>query len=261
MVSMDKLSQPCSLYVRVINDQRGKLITCRNECSYSRWKFHGRTIKCSQYVPRGPSYDTISVANRVCATTGARAGEGYVDGDTYLSVNFNYTSKHLWRNFGVIMALMVLGCAIYLLATEYISEQRSRGTFLIFPRAKKPYSQPRSDLESNSFRTGKVPNVATTMALQTPAHLQAQTSIFQWDSVCYDIKVNKKQEKRLLNNVEGWVRPGTLTALMVYNLSSSLKLKVRLTRLAGRDRGWENDFARCTSRPCNYRNCHWGDAC
>jgi ABC-type multidrug transport system ATPase subunit len=31
--------------------------------------------------------------------------------------------------------------------------------------------------------------------------------------VCYDIKI-KKKTRRLLDQVDGWVKPGTLTALM-----------------------------------------------
>ena len=33
------------------------------------------------------------------------------------------------------------------------------------------------------------------------------------EDVCYDIKI-KGQERRILSNVDGWVKPGTLTALM-----------------------------------------------
>lgn len=43
--------------------------------------------------------------------------------------------------------------------------------------------------------------------------IQKQTSIFHWSDVTYDIKV-KGGERRLLDLVDGWVKPGTLTALM-----------------------------------------------
>jgi ABC-type multidrug transport system ATPase subunit len=32
--------------------------------------------------------------------------------------------------------------------------------------------------------------------------------------VCYDIKIKKDETRRILDNVDGWVRPGALTALM-----------------------------------------------
>ena len=39
----------------------------------------------------------MSPHEKICATTGAAAGADYVDGDTYLAVNFNYVADHLWR--------------------------------------------------------------------------------------------------------------------------------------------------------------------
>lgn len=38
-------------------------------------------------------------------------------------------------------------------------------------------------------------------------------AIFHWRDLCYDIKI-KGETRRILNNVDGWVKPGTLTALM-----------------------------------------------
>ncbi|KAH3672518.1 hypothetical protein WICPIJ_010037, partial [Wickerhamomyces pijperi] len=37
--------------------------------------------------------------------------------------------------------------------------------------------------------------------------------VFHWRDVTYDIKVGKKP-KRILDHIDGWVKPGTLTALM-----------------------------------------------
>jgi len=42
-----------------------------------------------------------------------------------------------------------------------------------------------------------------------------QTAIFHWRDVCYDIKI--KGQPR---HVDGWIQPGTLTALMVSPLHS-----------------------------------------
>ena len=60
-------------------------------------EFHDRTIPCSQYVPCGLDYGSVSADERICATTGAAAGADFIDGDTYLAVNFNYYAEHLWR--------------------------------------------------------------------------------------------------------------------------------------------------------------------
>lgn len=44
--------------------------------------------------------------------------------------------------------------------------------------------------------------------------MQETENIFHWRRVCYDVKGAKKKNIRLLDQVDGWVQPGTLTALM-----------------------------------------------
>jgi len=60
-------------------------------------EFRGRRVECSQFIPMGPSYANVTPEQQICATTGAAAGANFVDGDTYLSVNYNYEVSHLWR--------------------------------------------------------------------------------------------------------------------------------------------------------------------
>lgn len=114
-----------------------------------------------------------------------------------------------------MIALMVFGCIVYLVATEYISEASSKGEILLFRRTRAPYTPSKIDEEAHgddrltSDILGREKSIP-----DAPAHLHQQTAVFHWDSVCYDIKI-KKDERRILNEVDGWVRPGTLTALMV----------------------------------------------
>ncbi|KZL68187.1 abc multidrug transporter [Colletotrichum incanum] len=44
--------------------------------------------------------------------------------------------------------------------------------------------------------------------------IDRQTAIFHWSNVCYEVKVKKNETKRILDGVDGWCEPGTLTALM-----------------------------------------------
>jgi ATP-binding cassette subfamily G (WHITE) protein 2 (PDR) len=60
-----------------------------------------------------------------------------------------------------------------------------------------------SEKSGNASRDGK-----------EEVNIQKQTSIVSWKDVTYDIKI-KGEERRILDNVDGWVKPGTLTALMV----------------------------------------------
>ena len=44
--------------------------------------------------------------------------------------------------------------------------------------------------------------------------LTAGASVFHWEDLCYDIQI-KGKDRRLLDKVDGWVKPGLSTALMV----------------------------------------------
>lgn len=163
-----------------------------------------------------PGYSDISLDERVCATTGGAPGTDFVDGTTYLRVNYNYDPSHLWRNLGIMFALMVFGCIVYLLASEYISAAKSKGEVLLFRRGAVPDYDQKPDIENNAEDRN---NVETVLSRQktvpdAPPSIVKQTAIFHWDEVNYDIKIGK-EERRLLDGVDGWVKPGTLTALMV----------------------------------------------
>lgn len=110
---------------------------------------------------------------------------------------------------------MILGCFVYLVATEYISAKKSKGEVLLFRRRNAPDLRPKLDEEASP--DGRINT--ETLALgetvpEAPAGIQKQNQIFHWDNVSYDIKV-KGKPRRLLDEVDGWVIPGTLTALMV----------------------------------------------
>lgn len=89
---------------------------------------------------------------------------------------------------------------------------------MLFRRGHVPTLKSKDDEEEN------LPNRPTTQIAvaekgaknieDVPSSIQKQTAIFHWDSVNYDIKI-KGEPRRLLNEVDGWVKPGTLTALMV----------------------------------------------
>jgi hypothetical protein len=180
----------------------------------------------------------VSPRERICATTGAAAGADSVDGDTYLAVNFHYHASHLWRyvisvvsqdrvketaslvtlalrNLGCMIALMIFGCAVYLTATEYISATKSKGEILLFQRDRVPWIPSKGDEEANTDnRIGADILRHEKSVLHSPASLQKQTAVFQWSDVSYDFKVKKKM-RRLLHQVDGWIKPRRLTALMV----------------------------------------------
>jgi ABC-type multidrug transport system permease subunit len=179
-------------------------------------EFHGRKIECTTFVPLGPGYENVGPLEKICSTTGAQAGANYVDGDTYIEVNYRYHHTHLWRNFGILVGFIIFGLVVYLASTEYISAKKSKGEVLLFRRGRMPDLGPKADEES---AVDNRPDMDLVLSRErtvpdAPPSIQKQTAVFHWSGVNYDIKI-KGGERRLLDDVDGWVKPGTLTALMV----------------------------------------------
>ena len=111
---------------------------------------------------------------------------------------------------------MVFFMLTYLVATEYISGQKSKGEVLVFRRGHTPAalsSKASDDVEANE-KTGTAGRKSQNATGDVSAVIERQTAIFHWQDVCYDIKI-KSETRRILDHVDGWVQPGTLTALMV----------------------------------------------
>lgn len=180
-------------------------------------EFSGRRFPCSDYVPGGPLYANAPLSSKICSQKGAIAGQDFIDGDAYINTTFRYYKSHLWRNFGILCAFFIAFLIAYIVSSEYIRAQPSKGEILVFPRGKIPAfaKKTRQDDDPEEAAQGEKQEVvggAQDLAVQSAA-LAKQTAIFHWENVCYDIKI-KKKPRRILDSVDGWVKPGTLTALM-----------------------------------------------
>ncbi|EER44595.1 multidrug resistance protein [Histoplasma capsulatum H143] len=225
----------------------GFAIPTRNMLSWARWinyidpvayafealmvnEFHNRQFECAGFIPSGGEYDSYPLENKVCGTVGSIAGSSRVDGDLYLRLSFQYEYSHIWRNLGIIFAITFFFMFTYLFSTEYISEAKSKGEVLLFRKGHKSKKAKNSDIEASTPTiSGEKSSGSSSQGVS--ASIQKQTAIFQWKDVCYDIKV-KKEERRLLDHVDGWVKPGTCTALMgVSGAGKTTLLDVLATRV------------------------------
>ena len=178
-------------------------------------EFHNRNFTCSSYVPFGSVYDDVSSVNRACAAIGSVLGQTTVNGDVYLASAFGYHNSHKWRNVSILTAFLVLFLITYVWFAETVRAKKSQGEVLLFQRRKfeqEISKQQRTDAEKSE---SSIPMQVITdqIILKEQLHLQKQTATFHWSDITYDIKV-KGGSRRLLNMIDGWVKPGTLTALM-----------------------------------------------
>lgn len=177
-------------------------------------EFHGRSFVCSIFVPSGPGFANVGPNNHVCSAVGATAGSSVVNGDAYINSAFQYYHSHKWRNFGIIIAFMLFFMTTYLVAAEYISAKRSKGEVLVFRRGHTPAVLAKNTPDDMEAATGRPTPLEKRGDHDPTEAIQKQTAVFHWQDVCYDIKL-KGGPRRILDHVDGWVKPGTLTALMV----------------------------------------------
>ncbi|KXH58226.1 ABC-2 type transporter [Colletotrichum salicis] len=175
-------------------------------------EFIGRNFTCSQFVPTGPGDTSSTLDERVCDIGGAMPGSGSVNGEEHLRVVYGFLASHRWRNFGILVVITLFFMFLYLVAVELVSSERSKGEVLLLKRrALKSVKKGHDDIES----LGENQSQPAIQVDDDSDHsdLAKQTSVFHWNDVCYDVPV-KGETRRILDHCDGWVKPGTLTALM-----------------------------------------------
>jgi ABC-type multidrug transport system ATPase subunit len=162
-----------------------------------------------------PGYEDVSLANRACSAVGSVPGQSFVEGSSYLSTKYDFSNGHRWRNIGVIIAMIIFNHVVHFVSIEYISAKRSKGEVLVFRRGQMPaeITERKTDPEAAASGPVAVLEKPKSRVTEDRGNFQGSTSVFHWSNVCYNVKI-KKENRRILDHVDGWVKPGTLTALM-----------------------------------------------
>lgn len=183
-------------------------------------EFHSRTIPCvaNNLIPNGPGF--ADSAHQACSGVGgAIPGQTFVDGDNYLA-SMSYSHSHLWRNFGIVWVWWAFYVAITIIATCRWKSSSESGPSLLIPRenahAVKIHRQIDEEgqrTETSSTAGDKSDNSDTANDSDSQPKLVKNTSVFTWKNLSYTVKT-PSGDRLLLDNVQGWVKPGNLMALM-----------------------------------------------
>ncbi|KAH3679147.1 hypothetical protein WICMUC_001158 [Wickerhamomyces mucosus] len=190
-------------------------------------EFHGKQMDCGgSLVPSGAGYPDVSSVNQVCAFVGSETGQTWVSGDNYIKIQYDYKFSHVWRNFGFVIAYALLFMAINAIATEFKKVGKGGGDHLFFKRGSKYFEEEvlldedikEKDSENvedegsqqdqlNQLKRGKTENE------QEIFKGLGSKGVFFWRNVDYVIPY-KGSSRKLLDDIQGYVKPGTITALM-----------------------------------------------
>lgn len=191
-------------------------------------EFVGRTMQCAeqqlvpQTVPGGP---TVDPAFRGCTIAGAGLNGQSVTGAAYIGTQYNYSRSNLWRNFGVVIAFIVLYILITVIATQLFSFANSGGGALVFKKSKKakqmvkksPADEEKGGVSDSGSDTKKETGLGDSSNDEKEDEALEQItksdSIFTWREVEYTVPY-MGGERKLLNKVNGYAKPGVMVALV-----------------------------------------------
>eukprot|EP01132_Coremiostelium_polycephalum_P003856 gene3856-4807_t len=171
-------------------------------------EFMGQTYYCKESaIPFGPSYmNETYTAHRVCPVEGAISGVDYITGERYLDTNLSFKTSDRALNVIVGYLFWILFTLINMAAVEYFDWTSGGYTHKVYKKGKAPKM---NDLEQEK-QLNKLVQEATSNMKDT---LKMRGGIFTWQNIKYTVPV-KGGDKLLLDDVEGWIKPGQMTALM-----------------------------------------------
>ena len=172
-------------------------------------EFGRLTLTCTDdsLVPSGPGYTNIS--NQVCTLPGSMAGTDQVSGTAYAIQGFDYDPSQLWRNWGIIMVLIVGFLVTNATLGEWLTFGAGGNTAKVFQKQNKE----REELNKALITKRDARRTTTGGATEGSDIDIASKAILTWEGLNYDVPT-PAGELRLLNNIYGYVKPGELTALM-----------------------------------------------
>ncbi|EPQ25677.1 uncharacterized protein PFL1_06749 [Pseudozyma flocculosa PF-1] len=208
-------------------------------------EFKTRVLTCSQsdLVPSGPGYTDPQY--QTCSIIGAEVGSSSVPGRVYLERQYGFDVGHIWRNVGIIWAfyfifffMTILGSnltiregggsaatkiykrgspalkRVQVQASDKATDVESAAADLPAQASGKDIAkaQPRAASVDGSRGVGdeKQRDAAKRAAV---AKIASAGQPFTFQNVSYSVQVVGK-DRKLLDNVSGYVQPGKLSALM-----------------------------------------------
>ncbi|OWZ67668.1 hypothetical protein AYX14_01471 [Cryptococcus neoformans] len=182
-------------------------------------EIYGLELACvsPQLAPYGGDYAQY---NQGCAITGAEPNSVTVDGTLWAESALRFYKSHVWRNFGILMGFWVFFLGFCALMIEMIPAAGSTKSILLYKpggggkyirNAQMNGVSPRD--EEDGPNDSQLNEKSQGTSDNTAAEVHAVNSVLTWKNLCYTVNVNGKP-RQLLNNIFGYCKAGTLTALM-----------------------------------------------
>lgn len=179
------------------------------------------TCDGSYVVPRNAPgmdiYPDTLGPNQACTLFGATAGSDQIRGRDYLEVGYRMNVEDLWRrNFLVLIGFMLLFQLTQIIVIEYFPAHEAHVTVNIYAREseedkkRNAILQEKKQERSRRKQEGKFEEESDTKEFNS---VEKHRKVFTWENLNYTVPT-AAGPLRLLHDVQGYVKPGSLTALM-----------------------------------------------
>ncbi|KAL4923788.1 putative ABC multidrug transporter [Aspergillus undulatus] len=194
-------------------------------------EFHNTNFTCSpaSVVPSGPGYTDI--AYQTCGYAGSQIGTTIVNGDDYLAVKYGFYFSHVWRNFGILCLFTVAFVAGTCVLSEILEWEPGSAGPIQYKKSRNRSSMiaKANDEEGRPVQVDETKPAPSDLENQSSQALIATKSSFSWDNLELFVQV-EKEERKLLDGVSGYCKPGTLTALVGASGAGKSTLLTALTQ-------------------------------
>ncbi|KAF4611748.1 hypothetical protein D9613_004069 [Agrocybe pediades] len=154
--------------------------------------------------------------NQACTLFGAENGSDQISGVNYISASFGIDVKDLWRrNLPVLIGFFLVFQLTQILALEFYPQYGLDLSIRIFARENDETKKLNTALrEKKRLRIEAATKGDASSEKNVEKHDQHRhRKTFTWENLNYHVPTPDGM-RRLLHDVQGYVKPGTLTALM-----------------------------------------------
>ncbi|KAJ5162495.1 hypothetical protein N7492_007887 [Penicillium capsulatum] len=190
-------------------------------------EFHNLNFTCApgSVAPSGPGYTDL--AFQTCVYPGSKPGTTIVNGDDYLATQFGFSYSHVWRNFGILCLFTIAFIAITCWLSE-VFEFAADGAGPIQYKDLRQLTRETDEEETAVPVDHRAPPMGAAQA--KPEHsLLGTSSTFTWQDLNLNVQIGK-ETRTLLDGVDGYCKPGTLTALVGASGAGKSTLLTALTQ-------------------------------
>ncbi|KIJ66534.1 hypothetical protein HYDPIDRAFT_86385 [Hydnomerulius pinastri MD-312] len=180
------------------------------------------TLTCDgdYVVPRNApgmtKYPDVLGPNQACTLFGATPGSDQIPGKDYLMAGYAIDTADIWRrNLLVIIGFLIFFLTTQLIAIEFFSPSVGGSSVYIYAKETKDEKELNAvQREKKARRHEKREEEKVEKEYhEEKGAVQAHRRAFTWENLNYHVPV-PDGTRRLLHDVCGYVKPGTLTALM-----------------------------------------------